>query len=415
MLRLCAVLLALNLVACNLSLPTSDEVGQKLTLAWASAGDLWVWRTGETAPRRVASGGVIRPWVSPDGQRIAYTRGANGQAQTLWVVDSRGLAEQQLIGPNNPRGYDPNSLRIGDIAWWDEVILYFNTLTLQGPGLSARNDLYRANARTREAAQILRPGRGGRFVFSPDKQQIAVVSSGRYNVGDGRISVVDPLGQRELRILLYFKGIASGSHSTYSLQVSWSRDSAALYAAIPHPDLVFQDTEDAEKLPPTILWVLPSANPAQRRQVGQVQASFFGLPTYSDAAGRWLYIQRQPASNRFRLLLAEPDGTEIGEIASGLAGEISAPNWIMGGPGYAFARGPLAQVWHGQADQDAPPALLDERATLEVLWLDAARYVFQTALEGGGSAFFIGRVGGSSQALVRADEYASYFSAALGP
>ena len=415
MLRLCALLLALiSLAACNLGLPASEQVGQRLTLAWASSGDLWVWRTGEAAPRRIASGGVIRPWVAPGGERIAYTRGANGQAQTLWVVDSGGLAEQQLIGPNNPRGYDPNTLRIGDVAWWDEAVLYFNTLVLQSPGLSARHDLYRANARTREAAQILRPGRGGRFVFSPDKQQIAVISSGRYNVGDGRISVVDPLGQRGVRILLYFKGVASGSHSPYSPQVSWSQDSSALYVAIPHPDLVFRDTEDAKSLPPTALWLLPVANPSQRRQVGQVQASFFGVPVYSAAAERWLYVQRQPASNRFRLLLAALDGTEVSEIASGQAGEISAPVWIVDGPGYVFTRGPLAQIWRGQADQDAPPMLLDERAALEVLWLDATRYVFQAALEDGSSAFFIGQVGGPSRALVRADSHAWHFSAAFG-
>jgi hypothetical protein len=85
----------------------------------------------------------------------------------------------------------------------------------------------------------------------------------------------------------------------------------------------------------------------------------------------------------------------------------------MGGPGYAFARGPLAQVWRGQADQDEQAAALDESAVLEVLWLDAARYVFQVALESGGSAFFLGQVGGPRQALVRTEGYASHFSAVL--
>jgi len=412
-LRLCGLLLALSLAACNLGQAATSAPGPRLGLAWASGGDLWLWRTGEAAPRRVASGGVIRPFIAPGGQRVAYTRGANGQAQTLWVVDSDGLAEQQLIGLNNPRGYDPDTMRLGDVAWWDEAVLYFNTLALQGPGLSARSDLYRANARTREAAQILPPGQGGRFTFSPDQQQIAVVSSGRYNVGDGRISLADPLGQRDPRILLYFKGIASGSHSPHSPQVAWSRDSATLYVAIPPPDLLYQDTESAESLPFTALWELPTANPTQRRQLGQVQASFFGLPVYSDAANAWLYAQRQPASNRFRLLLAAPDGSSPRELASGLAGEISAASWVMGGPSYTFSLGPLAQVWRGQPDE--PAARLDEQASLEVLWLDEAYYIFQVALVGGRSRFMLGQVGGPSLPLVDAAGYAPQVAATFLP
>jgi hypothetical protein len=52
-----------------------------------------VWQTGDTIPRRVASGGVVQPYIAPDGEHIVFTRGPNGATETLWVVDILGTAE----------------------------------------------------------------------------------------------------------------------------------------------------------------------------------------------------------------------------------------------------------------------------------------------------------------------------------
>ena len=76
------IALLLLLTACNLiqsntastPLPTADKTAV-LTVAWVEAGNLVVWRQGDSLPRRIASGGVVRPYLAPDGQHVAFTRG----------------------------------------------------------------------------------------------------------------------------------------------------------------------------------------------------------------------------------------------------------------------------------------------------------------------------------------------------
>src|SRR5262249_58247197 len=49
-----------------------------LTVAWVENSNLMSWQESTASPRRVASGGVIRAYVAPDGQHVAYTRGPQG-------------------------------------------------------------------------------------------------------------------------------------------------------------------------------------------------------------------------------------------------------------------------------------------------------------------------------------------------
>ena len=58
-----------------------------LIVAWAAGGDLFTWRSSDPMPRRIASGGVIRPFVSPDGAWVAYLRGPGGDPRDLWLSD----------------------------------------------------------------------------------------------------------------------------------------------------------------------------------------------------------------------------------------------------------------------------------------------------------------------------------------
>ena len=101
----CAALLLL-LTACSLSanqahaaltptLPAAPAA--PLTVAWAENGDLMTWTSANPTPRRIASGGVIRPFLAPDGAQVAYLRGPEGQAFSLWISDTPGSTERQLL------------------------------------------------------------------------------------------------------------------------------------------------------------------------------------------------------------------------------------------------------------------------------------------------------------------------------
>src|SRR5215207_570996 len=119
-------LLILLLTGCNLTNPAAHVATpsastpfpgeERLVVAWVEDGNLMVWQTADTIPRRIARGGVVRPYIAPDGNHIVFTRGPNGAAETLWSVDVLGTAEQQIVG-ERPRGYIPGTHQVGDVAW----------------------------------------------------------------------------------------------------------------------------------------------------------------------------------------------------------------------------------------------------------------------------------------------------------
>jgi hypothetical protein len=280
---------------------------------------------------------VVRPFIAPDGEHIAYTRGANGAAETLWVVDIAGTAEQQLVG-ERPRGYIPGAMQIGDVVWLDGQILYFNTFRQAVPAFIAQDDLYRANIRTREVALLLNPGQGGRIYPAPDRQSIAVVSAGTYGQQDGRIAVIDPLRQTDDRNLLYYVGVASGSERPFYPALSWLADSSAVLVAIPDKDLLYSETDEAGNVPPTTLWRLPVDNPSGRSIIGQVRASLFGMPLWSLDGSGLLWLQRIPNTNAFIANLGFGDGSGEVELFRGDATSIQAPRWIADSDTFGFMR-----------------------------------------------------------------------------
>jgi hypothetical protein len=341
------LLLILLLSGCNLTNPATNGATsvvatpipgeERLVVAWVEAGNLMVWQTGDTIPRRVASGGVVRPYIAPDGNHVVFTRGPNGAAETLWSVDVLGTAEQQIVG-ERPRGYVPGTHQVGDIEWLDEAVLYFNTLVGTGPMFEPRNDLYRANIRTREVALILNPTEGGRFSISPDKQTIAVVYPGTYGRQDGRIAALDPLKLREPDNLLFFVGVATGSERDYYPTLHWLPDSSAVLTAVPDSELVYSETDSQFEVPITRLWRLPIANPSDRELLGSVRVSFFGIPRWSDNGAAMTFMRRAAGTNDFTAFVADRVGDNDRALYAGAAGTIEQPQWIPDSTDFFFAR-----------------------------------------------------------------------------
>jgi len=407
--------LCLLLAACNLTAPATPQTvtqpGDSIVAAWVDAGNLIVWRLGEDTPRRVASGGVVRPYVAPDGEHIAFTRGPNGVPSTLWVVDTNGNAERQLVGDGEPRNFRGDESQVGDVGWYDERILYFNTLAQATPAYTPRDDLYRANIHTREIALIRRPSEGGRFAVSPDKQWLAVVSSGTYGRQDGLISVIDPLGQQDARNLLFYIGVASGSHTAFYPELFWSLDSSAIYTAVPDADLIYADAQDPADMPPTRLWRLPIDTPSDRELMGSVPASFFGLPRWSADRTQMLYMQREAESNTFTVYTAAADGSDITEYVSGEAGQLERPRWLPETNQFIYTLGDLGTVYLGVVGEE--PRRLSEEVVITPQFISADRFVFATlpAVAADGIQLRHAQMGSASQPIAPAGAAIPIFDA----
>lgn len=363
----------------SLPSPAPDEA--RLLVAWAQAGNLLLWQQGDAFPRRVASGGVVRPYIAPDGQNVLFTRGTNGVPETLWAVDFAGTAERLIVGGNRPQFYEPGQDIIGDIVWLEDVIFYFNTLQQDNFTYEPLHNLYRANLRTREVSLILSAGDGGKPHISPDGTRIAVVYPGTYGVQDGVIRAMDPIRQREPRNLLFFVGVATGSEAPFYPPVRWLPDSSAVLTAIPDLDLVYSETASAQRVPQTVLWRLPYDRPIDREQIGTLRSSFFGLPRWSDDAGALTFLQRTPQSNRVSLIVADRVGGNQAAYYAGELGAVEQATWIEGTQRFYYTQGTAGTVFIGG------PGVQTQRLALEAVlaphFVDANTYVYATAQEAG--------------------------------
>lgn len=380
-LRTLIVTLSLLLLAgCNLdqARPISKlKTFESLVVAWVNSGNLLVWQQGDDIPRRVASGGVVRPFVSPDGERVAFTRGPNGREETLWIVDMAGTTETLLVGDGNPRIFRNGASRVGDVVWFDDTTLYINTYTGTGFDTRFNDDLYRVNVRTREISLILPADEGGRIYLSPDGEKIATVSAGTYGRQDARISVVDPLAIDGATHLLFYIGVATASENVFHPQPKWLADSQSLLIAIPDADLIYSETDDEATVPPTRLWQLPIDTPSDRNLLGSVRASFFGLPRWSDDASQMLYLRRTPDSNEFTIVIADVNGNNPTDYLTGDTGTIELPQWLPNSTRFMYTSENPGNVLIGERGEEPQP--LTQEVVFSPQFISDDIYVFVTS------------------------------------
>jgi hypothetical protein len=343
-------------------LPAEPEA---LTIAWADGGNLHVWRE-DTGTQTLAESGVIRPVIAPDGRQIAFTRGTNGQPDSLWVLDRATGAGREIDSPHPPAP-SPNGrggeMLIGDFAWVDAGTLLFNT--------APQDDLYRVDVATGELSQLLESGEGGRFSISPDGQRVAVVNPGAGSV-DGEISLLD-LETLALTSLLRFENSgAGGLESPFYPAVDWLADSTGLRTAIPAWDGPY----NGENLRVT-LWRLGVDGSAVT--TGVVQATLAGLPRWSYTGANTAYL-RVTEGDRLQLMLADANGANPQVYATGPRASLSAPEWMPDAPLFTFRH--EGQQWYGGQGMNAAVLPSDDVPVFQPIFNGSPFYVFVTALEG---------------------------------
>lgn len=383
------LVMLMGLAGCNLGpaapatqpfevVPQSAD--ETLVVAWVDAGNLVVWQTGDTLPRRIASGGVVQPFIAPDGTHVVFTRGANGTAETLWVVDTDGTAEQQLVG-ERPASYTPDVDNIGDVRFLNSQTVLFNTLSQETIFYTPQNDLYYVDIVTRELALLRVSGDGGRVTVAPNGERIATVYHGTYGSQDAVIRVEDVRTLSDVRSddLLFFTGVATGAEYAFYPTLHWLPDSSAVLVSIPDADLIYSETSSDP--PQTALWRLPVTDPGERELLGSVTASFFGLPRWNDAGTQLLYLQRAVDSNQITAFVADADGSNPTVIYSGSLEQLTSPEWVPDSEWVVFARPTAAGDGTQQyftRTRDTEATLLSEQAIYALQFVSAVQYVYVT-------------------------------------
>lgn len=389
-----SLILACLLAACTLSsggrdsapAATPPDTGSApLVVAWAVNGDLFVWNSADPQPRRIASGGVIRPFVAPDGANVAYLRGPEGEPRSLWISDTRGATERQLL--------DAQTLAAGESARWllqvvwslDSRTLYFNTRVSTALGESEfpvpADDLWSVDPQTGTRARLLGDGAGGQIVPSPDGQRLALAAAGDYS-GEmpGAIRFYH-LANRQIEGQPFeFPAVATASESRWVARPQWLPDGSGVQVAIPPRDLVYGSG------PETALWWLPVGGHPE--QIGAVDADFFTLPAFS-ADGSWIvYAPRRaaPDQNALALVLARADGAEPTTIFEGDITSLVFAGWLPTGNRFLAQQG--GALW--LAGPDLPPVAFPAEAVnvIDVVWADPATVVYSAESQGAFVLYF---------------------------
>jgi Tol biopolymer transport system component len=368
--------LLLLLTACNFRFvptatpqPTATPLSPpRLSVSYLENGTVYFWREGDTAPHTLASNASPPIALSPNGLHVAFTRGQDGQPQTLWVVNTADNRETALVELGDIPAQRSARAMIGDVRWLDDATLYFNSYQAYEWGFQQDNNLYRvalgtASQPTSDPILILPPGAGGAFSFSPDRRHIAAAYPGQYDTENGRILILDPLGNN-VNTALEFQAVSTASEVPFYPPMSWSPDSSAVRVPIPDRDLVY----DPAIAPPVELWHLPAEGEA--RILGYMPAAFNGLPRWSPYTGTMLYAQPSTALDMYNLYLADADGVNAQQYADGSA-EILNAHWLDDEPQFVFGRGTSLML--GERGQPPQPIVGSVQH-----WRIAGRYAIYT-------------------------------------
>jgi hypothetical protein len=368
-----SILLSLSVV--------SAQNGPRLVVAWVEMGDLWVWQEDDTRPSKLVTGDVITPYIAPDGGHVAFTRGVNGIAESLWLVANNTTEAVNLTLNLMPlQGVQPVLSQIG---WQDEQFLYFNTALPDQLGLTRQDDLWHVNIVTRKLSQIFPPGQGGDFTFSPDHKHLALVYPGEYGTEDGLISLVTLSNFHRSRAL-NFPAVSTASNYKFYPQISWDNSvyergeirwrGTSFFVALPDKDLIY----NVAGIPLVQLWNIP-LDLLATYMGPPIRASLFGLPGWS-ASGQYLAYVRQAAAvadNQLELVVTSTvsRGTDAVVYASGTTGTLGVPHWLPVSEQFIYPQGEPGDYWLGAPDQ--PSQRLPEKMYYPH-FVDSATYVYAT-------------------------------------
>lgn len=275
---------------------TPGTAPSALLIAYARAGNIFLWREG-TSPRPLTTTGLDQsPRISPDGQWVAFLR--NGE---LYAIRADGSGERVLVNRAYLDAFRSAGLldvRVGKFAFLPggrEIFFSLYAETEGYPGLLG--DLHRVNVEGGTPSLVLASGQGyGEWTFSPDGRLFALAQG-------NRIRVLNRDGSGD-RVVFTFPSVATYSEWMYYPQVVWKADSSGFYTVIPASAVLENPSE------PSRYYYVPltGGSPTQR-------AEFVTVPVWESFAHlspdglNVAYIYPESSSSR-SLHVIDPSGAD---------------------------------------------------------------------------------------------------------
>ena len=199
----------------------SASLPSDLVVSYVVEDELWVWK--QNSLRLLAQRqNISDPMLSDDGQWLLFRQrhiqlDGSPPSDEVWVMRTDGSEVQRLLGSDDLMTVagGEESLLIGQIGWLPgrhEILLNTHKITEGPPGSWPAFDLYSLDL-SGHVTRLAEPGKGGKFIPSPQGTHVALVT-------DSRIGVLD-LESGEQRSLLEFERVGLGCECLYTPKVVW--------------------------------------------------------------------------------------------------------------------------------------------------------------------------------------------------
>ena len=330
--------------------------------------NLSIWAEGTGVIALTHSGDVAALRLSPDGDQVAFVRATTDQLDaSVWVIHWNGSGERQLLSQEDLRALAPVKDSIGIMPLQFEWIPGTSSLALgtyprfEGSGLMLNEDLIIVNLASGMHFSLLAPGKGGRFYYSPDGSQIALVKP-------DRIDLVNADGSNRRDAVLTYPMVSTYSEYAFYPTPVWSPDGASLAVTIPPAEAL------GNPLEPTYIWRIPVED-GTAAELGSVLTAPLMWPLISPDVQHLLYLAPAPGSpGPLNLYTAAVDGRGA-ELYTNNGGRISA--WAPDSTRFAFYEHNAFSPLLGTIDAKAVP-LTSVSSVDFLLFARGGRVVFLT-------------------------------------
>ena len=357
--------------------PTSYPDFPGLRVAYIKAGNVYLWTEGGNLLGITGTGDAIDVQISDDGAFVAYVRELAPNTYELWVVNTDGsvLVPQMLVSQAEMNALQAAS-EFADAAGFDfDQIewrpgtheLYYSTVPrFMGPGYAPLYDIRVVNVDNAAKTTLFEFGEGGKFTFSPDGIQMALVTP-------ENISLVNADGSNLRTNVLTYPSVITYSEYYYHPVPIWDSASASLRVAVPPADPL------AEPLMPTTLWYLP-IDGTSATQLGSIPAVPFDWPdhAFSPDMSYVAYIKSvgEPAANQRELHIAYADGSNDYIFASGES--LQFRGWLPDAMRFVYAANGAGDqgLYLGSISGGTSTIASINQEVRQVDWVDASRMIY---------------------------------------
>jgi hypothetical protein len=344
-------------------------------VAYVKDKNAWIWTDGGVALQLSLSGDVMDVSISRDGQIIAYTREITPFNHEIWAVNNDGSNSRLLVSSaefmatySGSAANLPSGVSAYQFGWQPGTHdLFYNTRPLyEGPGSFSYDDLHKINVDNLTKQTLFSAGNGGKFFFSPNGSQIAIVRS-------TSISLVNSDGSNLRSNLVSFPTVITYSEYLYYPTPRWAPDSNSLRVVIPPADPILDPT------PPYNLWLIP-ADGSPAVATGTIPAIPFDWPdsAISPDLNRLGYLQKTGGGadpNMRDIKLANADGSGVVWYMSGDGAQFLG--WLPNSAQFAFKvfSGPDAGVHVSSLAEGYLTLSLDPTQVRSITWIDNTHYL----------------------------------------